>query len=226
MSKLEALYQGYLNKINPHLDKINNIIRQMDDGQSISHLHDAGFSARFTSNAIAQDREKYFFKDRAQTITATLSTNFPQSLKGHMKILDVGCGYGEYMEVLAALGHEVIGTNHNQYSEDFQFVNNLLGYPVILHDLKQGLPFASKSFDAIICYGVITLKCFRGVIPQIIEELNRVSRKYVAIRLHEKTLQYHGLSTPKDIAPKGVKVLVTNQQDITWQLSKKYNLCE
>ncbi len=223
MSKLEALYQSYLNKIKPHLGKINNIIQQMGVNQPLSQLHDAGFSARFTDNAIAQDRKKYFFKDRAQTIATTLRTNFPQALKGRMKILDVGCGYGEYMEVLAALGHEVFGTNHNQYSEDFLFVNNLLGHPVVLHDLKEGLPFANNSFDAIICYGVVTLKCFAGMIPQIVEELNRVSRKYVAIRLHEKTLHFHNLTSPYGIAPKNVKILVSNQQDITWQLDKRYN---
>ncbi|MCL6472854.1 MAG: class I SAM-dependent methyltransferase [Firmicutes bacterium] len=97
-----------------------------------------------------------------------------------LKILDAGCGTGNYIQELTKRGHQVIGVDSSpamiKIAENK--VKNLPynnGRPpkILPHDLNQPLPFESQSFDVAISINVVyTLAEYR----RFFSELRRVIR--------------------------------------------------
>lgn len=181
------------------MGEIYEIILSMNArSQCREELLAAGFSAQFDTDIILNDRSRYFSGKRADTVLTTLDRVMPELGDEKISILDVGCGYGDYASILAAQGHSVTGTNWHAFNEDFLFVNKLLGIETIVCDIND-LPFEDNSFDMTLCIGVLTLKNLTGQIPHALKELRRVSRRFIGIRVHEKTMTHHGYETTNDI---------------------------
>ena len=197
ITKLKEIHQDFfqLTQIYPDIEKL---VCQMDKSYKNNNklLRQWGYSKPLclpgvsSLHTIANDRVKYFQKDRSQHVAETLIKILPE-VAGctNMKILDVGCGYGDYMVVMRELGHEVVGVNPPVLADDFMMANHYFDLNVISHDILQDLPFTDE-FDAILCIGVITLPQFKGRISKIINDFIRVA-KLVSIRTHENMLEYH-----------------------------------
>ena len=94
-----------------------------------------------------------------------------------LRILDVGCGTGNYSMELSRRGHRVVGIDFSpsMLKRAEQKKRGGAGGPQFLfNDLKKTLPFMDDSFDAVICINVLY------TIPdheKFIEELSRVARR-------------------------------------------------
>ena len=94
-----------------------------------------------------------------------------------LRILDVGCGTGNYSMELSRRGHRVVGIDFSpsMMKRAQQKKDGGSGWPHFLfNDLNKTLPFMDDSFDAIICINVLY------TIPdheKFIEELSRVARR-------------------------------------------------
>lgn len=92
-----------------------------------------------------------------------------------LRILDVGCGTGNYSVELSHSGHQVVGIvfSPSMLARAQQKKNRGSGWPQFLfNDLNKTLPFIDDSFDAVICINVLYS------IPdheKFIEELHRVA---------------------------------------------------
>ncbi len=94
-----------------------------------------------------------------------------------LRILDVGCGTGNYSMELSRRGHKVVGIDFSpsMLNRAQQKMDNGSEWPQFLfNDLSKILPFIDDSFDAVICINVLY------TIPdheKFIEELRRVARR-------------------------------------------------
>ncbi len=70
----------------------------------------------------------------------------------HKKILDVGCGSGANMGLLAARGHAPVGAT---LSRSEAVACRALGLDCVVCDVRQGLPFVGRSFDALLLSHVL-----------------------------------------------------------------------
>ena len=87
-------------------------------------------------------------------------------------VLDIGCGYGNYLQVLGKLGHKTIGIDSDVDSEEVCKKKGIRFYKMDLD--KKKLPFHTKSIDNIICIHFIEhLKDTIG----FLEECYRVLKK-------------------------------------------------
>jgi len=102
-------------------------------------------------------------------------------LSAKTKVLDVGCGYGETLANLRAVGlTNSIGIDNSENSLRLCMKRNfLIGQDVFLMDATD-MKFADQNFDLVISHGM--LEHFEGaVFKEMIQEMCRVSRKYVLI---------------------------------------------
>lgn len=182
--------QRFYNNCYPiHPVEILPVIQKMD--YDVDSLRQAGVSERHLKepNAILQDRLKYLGPNRHVYLSDTLSHVF-QFSPVVRTVLDVGCGYGEYMALLRGMNYDVYGINGTEYVDDFLYANKRLKLKVIQADLVKPLPFADKAFDCVFSCGVLTLRGLLPHIKSIVAELNRVAKWYVCLRLHQKMVDF------------------------------------
>jgi len=89
------------------------------------------------------------------------------------RVLDAGCGIGQWSIALAQFNEEVVGVD--QAEERIQLAKKLaLQHQQINCTFQtsklETLPFKDSSFDAVICYGVLMFTN----IPQVLQEFSRV----------------------------------------------------
>jgi SAM-dependent methyltransferase len=199
-------------------EKIFEIIKKMDRTKDECLLRKSGISERHlqTNTPIWNDRKKYFVEDRFVVVNEVMSSifNFSQL---RLRVLDAGCGYGEYMAIMRGLGHETYGINGLHYVDDFLYANKLLNLNVIQANLLKPLPFADDSFDCVFCCGVLTLKGFVGKIQEVLNEFNRISSRFICLRLHSKMFNEHKINNIKELAPKNSEVLKFSSQDLVYE---------
>jgi len=101
--------------------------------------------------------------------------NMPTSFKG-MRALEVGCGSGNNLMMLASLGMEIAGTETSE--EICELTRNFLADRGIKANLKVGLnaslPFDDKSFDFLVSWNVLHYEDTEEKIRKGIKEYARV----------------------------------------------------
>lgn len=94
-----------------------------------------------------------------------------------LRILDVGCGTGNYSLELSRKGHKVVGIDFSPSMLDRAQQKKVggSGWPQFLfNDLNRTIPFRDDSFDVIVCINVLyTISDHE----KFIEELRRVARR-------------------------------------------------
>ncbi len=75
-----------------------------------------------------------------------------KNIKPNSKILDIGCGFGRHIKILASSAEEIIGidNNKNMISKAKQNLSNFKNVKLFLQNAKR-LQFDDDSFDYIIC---------------------------------------------------------------------------
>ncbi len=112
-----------------------------------------------------------------QTIPGPVIKEFSKLLQIESKgtLLDLGCGYGNYLSYFSELGQTVIGSDFSivalKVAHTHMMNNNHVRISLILHDMHY-LPFCAESFNGIISINVIyhsTLDNVKHVVVRYIE---------------------------------------------------------
>lgn len=94
-------------------------------------------------------------------------------------VLDIGCGNGANMQMLARRGHRVIGLT---ISEDEARICHARSLPCVVADITRGFPFGPRSLDAIVCSHVLEHLPFSSeVLAQALGLLKPGGGVYVAL---------------------------------------------
>lgn len=135
-------------------------------------------SAQFLERVYGDDISTY-----AKRLEACGFTN-------HNRVLDAGCGFGQWTLSLAAMNTEVVGLDI--FNDRVDFVDDLIASLGVENaSVQQGsiesLQFDRHSFDAIYCYGTIFLTRWR----ESLSELCRVLRPGGTIYLNSNGLGWY-----------------------------------
>jgi len=100
-----------------------------------------------------------------------------KKLNKNSKILDVGCGFGRHMEILAPFSNEVVGVDNNKdmiakAKIDLKGVKNI---KLLLQDATK-LDLENNSFDYVICMSN-TFGNFPELKLKVLSEMKRVCKK-------------------------------------------------
>ncbi len=129
-----------------------------------------------------------------------------------LRILDVGCGTGNYSLELSRRGHKVVGIDFSpsMLNRARQKRDRESEWPQLLfNDLNKTLPFIEDSFDAVICINVLyTIPDHEG----FIEELRRVARRPSLIVM---------VNTKK---PLSLRAAIKHQWNLTGGMQRLYSL--
>lgn len=104
----------FIDRVHPHLDKIYSLFKEKPTDWK--EEDEGGHS---------ENRYKYFEKDRVHYIVDIVSRSFPAIAgENKLRILDLGCGFGEFSAVFRGFGHDVISINGGDtwYLDDFRYV--------------------------------------------------------------------------------------------------------
>ena len=97
----------------------------------------------------------------------------------HRRILDVGCGNGANMSLLAAKGHRTTGITLS-FSEAGECMRR--GLECVVCDLNEELPFVNKSFDALLFSHVLEHVAFpEAVLRKVLHLVADDGAIYVAL---------------------------------------------
>ena len=114
---------------------------------------------------------KHYRHDRSGDKRFSPSTGVPLEQVSSGRSLEIGCGYGRYLDVLQRHGGEVVGVDLSTHSVElaYDFVGSEPGVHIIQCDLFK-LPFEAASFDRVFSLGVLhhtpdTQKAFHAIAP-------------------------------------------------------------
>lgn len=168
-----------------------------------------------------ENRKKYFSILRIPAVINAVDILAPELFKTNgKKILDMGCGYGDYVALFNGMGHSAVGTITERNADDFIFVMNELDIPHVIHDATSSpLPFPDNSFDVVWSVNVLPLKGFQGHIDFVLSEIHRVLKLggYVAIRVIAKYLPLFGYGSPQDLMPENCQLIFESSPYVSWR---------
>jgi SAM-dependent methyltransferase len=123
-----------------------------------------------------EDYDRWYEEEPGKTIDlieteCALSLLLPVNGK---KILDVGCGTGNFTKKLKCLGYDVIGVEPDGRMRKRALEKGLN----CVEGVAEELPFADESFDAVISVAAVE---FFNDLGRSIKEMLRVSRKKVVV---------------------------------------------
>lgn len=166
---IDSYRTNFLSKVKPHLPHLKNkLFRSKSSDVEGSH---------------SENRHKYFQPFRHLQIADVFQRTFPEVGSGNLSILDIGCGFGEYVATANGLGNSCIGINGGKgwYLEDFLYINKVLGIDVRQHDITKGLPFPDKSFDFCFSVDTMTLASLYPHKDFLLSEQFRVANKVIVL---------------------------------------------
>lgn len=97
------------------------------------------------------------------------------------RVLDAGCGFGQWSIALAKNNYEVVGVDVGSerlmVAEDIAKSNNIKNLDFRYAQITD-LPFSDKSFDAVFCYGVIFIPDVQKALRELYRVLQPKGRLY------------------------------------------------
>jgi 2-polyprenyl-6-hydroxyphenyl methylase/3-demethylubiquinone-9 3-methyltransferase len=115
-----------------------------------------------------------------------------KNIKPNSKILDIGCGFGRHIKILAPFAEEIIGIDNNSdmVQKSKQNLSKIKNIKLFLQDAKK-LDFGDNSFDYVICM-TNTFGDFPDVKIDVLKEMKRVCKsngKIIISVYSEKSLE-------------------------------------
>jgi SAM-dependent methyltransferase len=183
---IDSYRKNFLSVVKPHIPHLKkNLFREKTSNREGSH---------------SQNRYKYFQPFRHLQIADVFQRAFPEVGQGNIKILDLGCGFGEYIATALGLGNTCVGINGGEgwYIDDFLYVNKLLNLDVRVHNITKGLPFPDNSFDFCFSVDTMTLATLGPYVNYLLAEQFRVAKKIIVLTHASTNLNYN----KEDLLPK------------------------
>lgn len=182
----EIYTKHFVDRVHPHLDKIYSLFRPKSPDWK--EENEGGHS---------ENRYKYFEKDRAHHIVDIVSRSFPAIAgENKLRILDLGCGFGEFSAVFRGFGHDVYSVNGGDtwYLDDFTYVcEEILDLKYYEHDIFN-LPTNSNwvNYDYVFASEILTLELLKGQTNKILNYLYGCIAKQVIVVCHkDRILEYN-----------------------------------
>lgn len=176
----EVYKREFVDKTQPYLNKIFSLFKNKQEDWN-NQKYEGGHS---------ENRKKYFEKNRTNDIVNIVgrSCQFLNSER-KLKILDLGCGFGEFSSIFRGFGHDVYSLNGGPtwYLDDFRFVAHKileLNYRELdLFDIPPGW----AGFDYIFASEILTLESLINRTDEIFNKLFLLAKDIVVI-LHKGTV--------------------------------------
>ena len=109
-----------------------------------------------------KDTVSYYSKNaltvatRYESVVSSLSESFEEAFKQRSKLLDIGCGSGRDLALLASLGHECFGVDATPEFVDLsQSLHPELSGKVLQAALPNFEPPFGGDFDGVLCSAVL-----------------------------------------------------------------------
>ena len=100
-------------------------------------------------------------------------TTLRDYLSRDMKILEIGCGTGRVLKGLANEKYDIVGCDLDFNS--LESINANKKYRVFRSDIRN-MPVRESTFDAVLCFGVLTCIEDISVIHRILSDINNILR--------------------------------------------------
>lgn len=99
-----------------------------------------------------------------------------KNIKPNSKILDIGCGFGRHIEIIADFSKEVIGIDNNSdmIKKSKDRLSNFKNVKLFVQDAKK-LDFEDDYFDYVICI-TNTFGNFPSIKENVLKEMKRVCK--------------------------------------------------
>ena len=114
---------------------------------------------------------EHYRNDRSGDRILEPSTGFTKPKLQQGLTLEVGCGYGRYLDTIDRMGGKVVGIDLSTHSIELagDFVGDRPNVNLVQADLYR-LPFRHESFDRVFSWGVLhhtpnTQESFRAIVP-------------------------------------------------------------
>ena len=114
---------------------------------------------------------QYYENDRSGDLRFTPSTGIPLEEVNQGLMLEVGCGYGRYLDVVQRHGGQIVGVDLSTHSVElaYDFVGRKPGVNIVQCDLFH-MPFKHGTFDNVFSLGVLhhtpdTEQAFKAIVP-------------------------------------------------------------
>lgn len=157
----------------------------------------------FPEGSNSNNRLKYFDQKRPYFVCKVLEQILPICpSKG--RVLDVGCGIGDFCAMFNVLGYQSTGVNGGDtwYLDDFKYCCKLLGVIDLKMDIsKPLLDMPDKHYDLIFASEILTLGSLIHKQNLILEELNRIGKQIVVVNHHNRQLTYQGVPYKQFTSP-------------------------
>jgi SAM-dependent methyltransferase len=124
---------------------------------------------------------------------AYLGTWLPRN--DHAKVLELGCGPGKYVAMLAALGFSVVGVDPIPFPT-WELIRKETSATLMDQVKAEALPFPDGAFDHAVCLGAVL---YFQDLKRAMEELRRVVKP--GGRVIIRTVNRHNLYTSRTGAP-------------------------
>ncbi len=104
-------------------------------------------------------------------------TYLEKSITPHSKVLDIGCGFGRHIKIIAPFSREVIGVDNNEdmIQKAKETLSSFKNVKLFVQDARK-LSFRNDSFDYVICM-TNTFGNFINQKVEVLEEMKRVCKK-------------------------------------------------
>lgn len=205
----------------PHLNKIFSLFKPAPIDWDANDITQEG--------SHSSKRKKYFEEGRVKDIVDIVFRSMPYIAhkESRLKIIDLGCGFGEFSTIFRTFGHDVFSVNGGDswYLDDFRYVcEELLDLnygECNLFDLNVPL---NTQYDIIFASEILTLASLSGEINKVLKHLLPLTKKLVII-CHKDSLPNYDrtLFSPDDEAKIEIhRAVADNFNIITFYSDERY----
>ena len=127
---------------------------------------------------------------RYESVNSSLSNSFKDAFSPQSKLLDIGCGSGRDLALLASLGHDCFGVDATpEFVALSQSLHSQLQGKVLQATLPNFSPPFGGEFDSVLCSAVL-MRVAEKELPQSAVSIKRCLKKSGRLRMASKVLNF------------------------------------